>query len=563
MQYVVYIKRPIFHVRYCLLLVILAVAWGCAPIQPEKRLPPAPVDFTMTILHTNDTHSSFGGVTDKGMTCYAAMCEDGKGGYVRLDQAVRAIRQGKPDALFLEAGDIYQGTLFWTLYKEKMPLTLVDMMGYQAMIAGNHEFDDGTDTYLRMANRLKTPVLGANLRFRDGLESKIKPYIIEERDGRKIGIIGVVTPETAHLSSPGPDTTFTDVKEALQKTVAELETQGVNIIVAITHYGLQNDKELARELDGVDVIVGAHSHSLLSNDPTLQDRTEGPYPVVEKTPRGEPILIVTAYTACIYLGKLEVGFDKNGIAKTWQGDPIPLDDTTLKAMNAPAPNAKLVRLVDDFAKPVEKLMDSQIGFIKSDLAEGIPLESPNVKICRQEECLSGNVAADAMRKVSFDDVQIALVNGGGLRNSLPSGKITPGHVLATLPFQNTAVKTSMSGEIIKQALEHGVSTYGEDEGRFLQVSGLRYVFDPSRKVGDRVTSVDVMGTDGKWSSLNPKASYVVASVDYIAKGGDGFVMLKALDWGEGDKLINDVLRLYLENNPLVKAEREGRITVKR
>jgi len=555
------LKGPWRYARYLVLVAALALVWACAPRKPVAEWPPAPVDYTLTILHTNDTHSNYGGTTDKGMSCYAALCEGGKGGYVRLDQAVRAVRGETPGALFLEAGDIFQGTLFWTQHKERMPKALVDRLGYQAMIPGNHEFDDGAETWLRLINSIKPQVLGANIHFSSDMKNRVKPYIVLEREGRKIGIIGVVTKEVPSLASPGPNLRFSDEKQALQKTVAELEAQGVKIIIALTHIGLEEDKRMAREIDGIDLYVGAHSHSLLANNPELRDRADGPYPVVEKTPNGAPVLVVSAYTACLYLGKIDLGFDSQGIVRDWQGEPISLDEATLKAMKAPAPNAEMVRLINSFAKPVNKLMSTTIGSIKADLAEGNPLEEPNVKLCRRVECRTGNIAADALRVVPFDDVQITLLNGGALRNSLPGGAITPGHVLGTLPFKNTPVKARMSGEMLVQALEHGVSSYGEDEGRFLQVSGLRYAFNPAKPAGSRVTRVEVAGKDGQWSPLDPGASYVVSTLDYIARGGDGFTLFDSLQWEEGDKLDNDVLRHFIEQHSPVEAKLEGRITV--
>ena len=559
------LKRPFVYARHLAMVatitLVLAFVWACAPVTTEKSaIPPAPVELTLTILHTNDVHANFGGITDKGMSCYAALCENGNGGYVRLDQAVRALRRDTPEALFLEAGDIFQGTLFWTQHKEHMPLALVDRFGYNAMIAGNHEFDDGAETYLQLVNNINTPVLGANIHFKPETKHPIKPYIIEERDGRKIGIIGVTTPDIPALSSPGPNVQFSDVKAALQKYVAELEAEGVTMIIALTHIGYEEDKKIAREVGGLDVIVGAHSHSLLTNNPALQDRADGPYPTVEKTPRGEPVLVVTAYTACLYLGKLDVGFDGAGIIRSWQGEPVALDDTTLKAMNAPAPDAEMVRIINDFAEPVNKLMSTKIGFIEADEAEGLPLEDP-VKICRKAECRTGNIVADALRVIPFKETQIALLNGGALRNSLPSGEVTPGHVIGTLPFQNTVVRASMSGALILEALEHGVSNYGEDEGRFLQVSGMRYAFDPTRVEGSRITRAEVQGKDEQWVALDPKTSYVVATQDYMATGGDGFTMLQSLQWEEGDKLANDVLRLYMEKYSPATTKLEGRITI--
>ncbi|MCL2123564.1 MAG: metallophosphoesterase, partial [Desulfovibrionaceae bacterium] len=381
---------------------------ACSPVRTDKAglFPSAAV--TLTVLHTNDTHSSYGGTTDKGLICYAASCEGGRGGYVRLDQAVRAIRKDSPDALFLDAGDIFQGTLFWTRHKERMPMALIDKMGYQAIIPGNHEFDEGWPTWLRLVDSLKTPVLAANISFDPRPDSpaadKILPYAIRERNGRKIGIVGLITENTPETSSPGSGISFNDAKKALEAAIADLTARDVRIIIALTHLGLENDRMLARAVDGVDIIVGGHSHSLLSNTHT---RAEGPYPVVEKTPSGAPVLLVTASTACAYLGRLDVGFDGNGVATAWRGEPVLLDQAALAALDAPKPNAELAGLIDGFAVPVLEMMTTTIGAVNATGRDGVPLEEPDVMECRRVECLSGNITADALRTVPFKEAEIA------------------------------------------------------------------------------------------------------------------------------------------------------------
>ena len=561
MKYPVFLKMHLPLLRITILLAMLALMTACAQTQPRKALFPH-ADFTLTVLHTNDTHSSFGGVTNKGLTCYAAMCEGGRGGYVRLDQAVRAIRKDYPDALFLDAGDIFQGSLFWTQHKEQMPMALIDMMGYQAIIPGNHEFDEGWQTWLKLIDGLKTPVLAANVSFDSRPDSpaadKILPYIVLEKNGRKIGIVGLITENTPETSSPGPGISFSDSKKALEDAITKLTAQNVHIIIALTHLGLENDRLLARSVNGVDIVVGAHSHSLLSN---YHDRSEGAYPMVEKTPDGTPVLVVTASTACAYLGKLNVGFDKNGVIREWVGRPILLDQATLDYLGAPPPNAELVKRINDFAAPVTKMMETTIGTINAAGKDGLALEEPNVMECRRVECLTGNIVADSLRLVPFPEAQIAIINGGALRTSLPEGKVTPGNVLGTLPFQNTALTATIPGAVILQALEHGVASYGEGEGSFLQVSGLRYAFTPANKPGNRITKAEVSDTNGNWQPLNPKMSYQVVTVDFIARGGDGFTMLKSLQWEEGDKLTNDALRIYLEQHSPVEAKLQGRITI--
>ena len=557
------VKRAVAF-RNMALIAILVLFAACSHIKPDKPTATTPADFTLTVLHTNDVHSAYGGLTNKGLICYAATCEGGRGGYVRLDQAVRAIRKDNPDALFLDAGDIFQGTLFWVKHKERMPMALIDKMGYQAIVPGNHEFDEGWPTWLRYVDALKTPVAAANVFFDPRPDSpaidKLHPFIVLEQGGRKIGIVGLITEQTPEASAPGPGVSFKDARKTLEETVAKLKEQNVNIIIVVAHIGLTKDRLLAQAVDGVDIIVGAHSHSLLSN---ALGKAEGPYPVVEKSPAGAPVLIVTASTACTFLGKLDVVFDEKGIIRKWKGEPILLDQPTLASLNAPPPDAELVRLIDEFAAPVTQMMVSTIGAIIAAGRDGLPLEDPTVMECRKAECLSGNIIADALRVVPFREAQITLLNAGGLRASLPGGAITPGHVIGSLPFQNYVVTTKMPGAVVLQALEHGIAKFGDDEGSFLQVSGLRYAFKPSNKPGERITKVEVMDNNGAWLPLDINAAYQVVTLDFLSRGGDGFVMFKSLQWEESDKLASDALRIFLERYSPVEVRLEGRIIIQR
>ena len=529
---------------------LLVVSAGCTGKRASE--------FTLTIMHTNDAHSVYGGVTENGRLCYEPLCEGGAGGSVRIQQAVTAVRQEAPGALFLNAGDVFQGSLYWAAHKEDMPVSVLGMMGYQATIPGNHEFDDGCKPLLNQARAMNPPMLAANLSFDpppQGAES-IAPWLTFEREGRKIGIVGIANPDTPNLSSPCAEAHFADAAETLRAAVKELGAQGVNIIVALTHIGLENDRRLARAVDGVDIIVGGHSHSLLSN---TMPGAEGPYPVVERSPEDRPVIIVTASTAMQYLGRVDVRFDEAGVPVSWQGEPITLDDSTLAALNAPAPDTGLVRIMENYSEPVRKMMNSPIGIIMAEGRDGKPLEDPNVLLCRQAECLTGNIVTDALQAQAFSGAQAAFLNSGALRNSLPGGTATTGDVLATLPFQNTPVRADMPGSILLQVLEHGVSAYGEGQGSFLQVSGLRYVFNPGKAPGERIVKAEIQGAKGEWQPVRRDDSYSIVTVDFLAGGGDGYDMLSSLQWQESTMLMNDALRIYLEKNSPLIIKLEGRI----
>ena len=535
--------------------------------KPDEPVPAAPVSkpqiFSLTLMHTNDVHSAYGGFTEKNLLCYQPVCEGGKGGSVRLDRAVRAIRQKNPDALLVDAGDEFQGTLYWSLHREKAVSQIIDQIEYTAIIPGNHEFDDGNDTFLRYVKNIETPVLAANITFDPPLpgSERIQPWLVTEQAGRKIGLIGIANEHTPELASPDSGVSFANETETLQKMADELTAQGVDIIIAITHIGLENDKRLARAVTGVDVIAGAHSHSVLLNDESSAE-AEGPYPVVEKAPDGQPVLVVTAGTATNYLGHIQIDFDSAGIPVAWTGAPITLNDETLASLNAPAANEKLTETVEALSVPVRAMLDEPLGRIMTDsIAEGSPMETPNIYQCRAGECLTGNIAADALLKIPFADADIVLLNGGGLRFSLPVGQVSAGDVMATMPFQNTPMMSEMPGAVIRLALEHGVYTYGDGEGRFMQTAGLRYSFNPKNEAGSRIVAAEVQTPDEQWQPLDDDRTYKVVVVDFLSRGGDGYTMFADQKWSEAQMLMNDALRLYLEQHSPVTINLEGRIKI--
>ena len=548
------------------MLVAACAKGGDANRGADASRPVSGADYALTILHTNDIHAAYGGLTAEGRICYEPVCSGGSGGSLRLLAAVEAVRAKEAHVVLLDAGDEFQGTLFYNLHKEGLTAQVMNAVGYDAFAPGNHEFDDGPEQFLRLVGLLRMPVLAANMELDPALTSKSgagagvgklpRPWAVMDIGGRSVGLIGILTTDTAHDSSPGPQVHFKAEIEALRRAVDELTAEGVNIIIAVTHLGLSKDQELARAVPGVDVIVGGHSHSLLAN---ASAAAEGPYPVVETSPAGEPVLVVTASFGGSLLGDLNVTFDRKGVAKTWNGEPIALNDENLKAMRAPALNPDLAALLSGYAEPISALMARPVAQINVPGFAGLPLEVPSVRICRAEECLSGDIAADALLALPGQKIDVALVNGGAVRNSLPGGPVTLGDVLATFPFTNYAVVAEMPGRLLLAALEHGVSDYGQDKGRFLQVAGLAYTFDPTRPAGQCVTSARIVDARGEVSPLNPDAVYRVATIDYLAGGGDGFTMFEALNWQDSGLVLSNVISDYLQSATPLTPRLQGRI----
>lgn len=539
-------------------IILVLLAGGFLVWRSAHPTPVPGKEFALTLLHTNDVHSSYGGFTAENRICYAPVCEGGQGGSVRLQRAVRAVRQNNPDAIFLDAGDEFQGTLFWTLHKDAPAAEIVDRLGYQALAPGNHEFDDGSATFLRYVRSLKTPVVAANLSFDQGLDGaeRIRPWLVTEINGHAVGIVGLDTSETPLVTAHSEGAKFADEKTSIEKAVKELTAQGVDIIIGLTHAGLENDKKMAQAVAGIDILVGGHSHSLLSN--TLPNAV-GAYPIVERSPEGQPVLVISAGSSGRYLGKLDVVFDAAGVPVRWSGEPITIDDKTLEEMKAPEPDAQLAAIVEKYAVPVREMLQTTLGEIVSPGREGQPLEEQDVLQCRAGDCLTANIVADALLTVPFKNAQVALLNAGALRNSLPGGRVTPGDVLATFPFSNTPQEADLPGTVILQALEHGVSTYGEGEGKFLQTAGLRYAFDARLDVGQRIVKAEIRDESGAWRPIDENATYRTVTLDFLTNGGDGFAMLKPLNWREAEILASDALRIYLEQKSPITIRPEGRI----
>lgn len=493
----------------CTALLFLALSLAQGGCSPARHASPAEGALSLTILHTNDTHSHIAGINKYGNACFDDT--DCRGGLARIATAIRTAKSQNDNVIALDAGDQFQGTLFYSVNKWPMLAELDQHMPYDAMTLGNHEFDEGCLELTRFLAALPFPVLAANLKPAKGcpmLKGNYTPYTLLTVRGQKVAVVGIANNEVVSLAAACPRTFFEDTAACLQRTVRDLEAQGVKHIIALTHIGLPEDRKLARSVDGVDIIVGGHSHSYLG-----PDSEEGPYPIIERSPSGQPVLVVTAKRAAQYLGELNVIFDAQGVPLRWSGGAREL------AVSEPR-DAETSALVQKYAASLDEFRNHKVGSHHLSLPDGIDA-------CREDDCLGGSLIADAMLEYARPfGGQVALCNGGSVRAALPSGDISRGDLLSVIPFGNTLVMREITGERLLAALEHGVSEEGGQGPRLLHTAGLRYVVDAARPAGSRIVRAEILNEKDTGTPLDRKARYVIVTIEYLARGGDAYEMLK-------------------------------------
>ena len=503
--------------------------------------------FELSLMHTNDQHGNAQNAP-------------------KLATAVKEFRAANPEALLLDAGDVFSGTLYFNEFEGQADLQFMNYLEYDAMTFGNHEFDlgsseDGHKALAEFVKAAKFPFVTANVDFSkdslfDGLvegtvaadaeDGKIYNAIIQEVDGEKVGIFGLTTSETAEISSPD-QVEFKNYIEEAKASVKELQEQGVNKIIALTHIGyddnieFDNDLELAKQVDGIDIIVGGHTHTKLEEAVVISEN------------KTEPTVIVQANEYNKYLGTLSVNFDSEGVVTTLDGELVDLGEV--------AEDAEAVKILKPYKETIDAMQQESIGVETAVALDG---ERANV---RTVETNLGNLITDGMLKKAQSinpNTVIALTNGGGIRASIDQGDITLGEILTVMPFGNALGIMQLTGEEIVEALEHSVSQAPEQNGGFLQVSGLKFSYDSSKPAGDRVVSVEVKGTDGNFAELAADQTYAVATNTFTAKGGDGYdVFAKAYADGrvsEPGFVDFQVFTDYLTGFETIEPVTEGRIT---
>lgn len=493
----------------------------------------------VAFFHINDVHAHLDEFSSSGTDC-TTPSKGCYGGYARVKYAVDELRPQYENSLWLNAGDEFQGTLFYTYYKgEKISETL-NQLGFDAMTLGNHEFDGGDDQLGEFIQNLTFPVISANIvSGHEALNKSIFPYKIFKDYG--IAVIGCTTETTSNIANPGPLTKFVDVVASVQSAIDEIKaTADIKRIVALTHIGYDQDQLLAQKTTGLSLIMGGHSHTPLGD---INPNPEGPYPTIVKNADGDEVFIVTAWRWGQYLGYIDVVFDAEGHALSYNGGPIHLDNTTSQ-------DEDLQAQIKAWRIPFEEFGAEVIGYSNVELVQST---------CQTEECTLGNVMTDAIQYYRNEHADFSIINAGGIRAAIDAGDITRGEVLTSFPFGNAITEVTMSGADVLKLLEGCVSRVNQFNRNtitsWFQVSHtLQVQYNPDLQAGGRLIRALING-----ELVDVSKSYVIATLDFLAGGGDnifpemsGYVPLDLQD---------EVLVVYVNETSPIDAAIEGRIKI--
>jgi 5'-nucleotidase/UDP-sugar diphosphatase len=470
----------------------------------------------ITIIHTNDTHSRLEG-------------SDSVIGFAKIATLIKEAKEANPNTLVLDAGDTLHGMPIVNISKGENAIKVLEAAGYNYMTLGNHDFNYGQERLLELKDMSKVGMLSANIVDENG-DYLFTPYAIEEVGGVKVGIFGLSTPDTVIVTHPKnvEGLTFKDPIEVSKEMVKELEDKA-DVIIALAHLGLDESstitsKALAQGVEGIDLIIDGHSHTILEAGQLENDTL-----IVQTKNYGENL----GYVDIEVLNGEVTGISARLLPVADTSDVVPDPDL-----------AAYIESINPKNDPAFQVVVASTDVYLDGVRENVRTKETNL----------GNLSADAARTATGADV--AFVNGGGIREDVPVGDITKGKIAAIFPFGNLIVVKKITGQDLKAMLEWSVSDYPAAKGAFLQVSGLEFSFDPAKEVGSKVVEVKVGG-----EPLDLTKEYTVAVNDFMADGGDGYEMLadykvEAL-YGTYEEIVID----YLATNGTAGSEVSGRIKV--
>jgi 5'-nucleotidase len=460
----------------------------------------------------------------------------------------------------LDAGDQYQGTVWFSVHKGQAAGYFMNRLGYDAMALGNHEFDNSIDGLIPFLRNVTFPIVCSNINtsHEPRMAGLFNKSVVLTVGGQRIGVVGYIAKETPALSKTG-QLNFLDEVSSVQSEVDRLTGEGVNKIIALGHAGIKTDRALAAKVRGIDVVVGGHTNTFLyTGKEPAEEKAEDVYPIVISQPTtGDRVLVTQAYAFGKYLGFLKVTFDGDGRVVMWDGNPRLMDNTV-------EPDAEILEELVPWRAPIDAMYHINVGVTLNKL-------DGDFVVCRTKECTMGDVIADAMidhyrrQLPQLSDVSIALLNGGSIRSTIDTGNVTYADVMEVLPFGTTIDVVELSGADVREVLEYAVQDYDpcSRHGKFLQVAGLQVTYDLSRPNNQRVAEVEVAinGSGSQYVPLDNNTIYKVSMTSFMAQGGDGYDMVtrKSRQHYNLGIVDTDLLMQYIARQTPLDVQTDGRI----
>ena len=488
---------------------LLLVVYGLLSRSADAQTP-------LTILHTSEHHGTIQPLEGGAYT--------GSGGVARRATLIAQIRKELDHVLVVDSGDLLVGSALSAVFRGEADIAAMNLMRYDAVAVGNHDFDFGLEHLKKLASQARFPFLCTNVRPR--MPDVCQRFAIKQLGTLRVALLGLIG-ESSYRDTFNraalQDLSFQDPTVAVREAIAELREQA-EVIVAITHQTTEEDEALARAIPTLDVIIGGHTRGF--DGLITPEHLKPAIGRVELTGGGP--LFVKTHRQGRTLGRLDLLYHDRTIMVA-EARNLPVD------ASVPA-DPDMSKLIERYLQQLDKETNRLVGHSE------VTLEGES-DVIRTRETNLGSLLADLARRDTR--AEIALINAGAIRGSITSGPVTYRHLMELLPFDSSLSTLAVKGTQIRAALENSVSRLPQPNGRFLQVSGLRYRVDPSAPVGSRIAAIQVNGV-----ALDPERVYSVTVTRFIAEGGDGYGMFLNAAPKHLDVPLRDLLAKAFEAGPL-------------
>jgi 5'-nucleotidase / UDP-sugar diphosphatase len=508
--------------RLFVFLASLSCAW-----QLAIPAVPASAQTTLTILHSSEHHGTVEPIAHGPY--------EGFGGVARRATLIREIRKEASHVLLVDSGDLLLGSAMSTVFRGEADISAMNLMNYDALGLGNHDFDFGLDHLQALRKAATFPFLCTNVVPRK--PDVCQRYAIKSVGPLRVALIGLIGKKNFSASFSrivAREVDYRDPIEAARAVVEEIREQ-VEVLIAVTHEDTEEDLALAKAVPGLDVIIGGHTAGFDGLIPPGDSRPQtgrldvfGSGPVFVKTHRQGRTL-----------GRLDLLYHDKTI--------MVAEARNLEVGPKITPDADQTGLIANYVRRLGEKINSIVGQAANDLVG-------DSELMRTRETNLGNLLTDLARREA--GTEIALVNAGSVRGGIRAGPVSFRRILEALPFDSTLTSFKLTGLALQEALEHSVARLPEPSGRFLQVSGLSYVVDQTAAAGSRIKEIQVNGRP-----LDSNRRYTVAVNQFLAEGGDGYEVFRhASEKGHFDLTLGDLLLSALQEGP-VTASLDARIRI--